>query len=173
MKIEIETPRLLLREIRETDIGGVMKSNDWEILKWLEFVNYPFTEKDAKEWIDFCIQESGKDRYSRTVYVAGIELKENKDFIGEISLNEVDIAKNVGELSYWLGKDYQRKGYMSEAMKGFKEFSFRKLYLNALEASTFLGNVPSENLLIKTGLRLIGTDNKLKYWYLSMEDYLK
>jgi RimJ/RimL family protein N-acetyltransferase len=172
-KIEIETPRLILREIRETDVAGIMQANDWEILKWMELVNYPYTESDAKDWIKFCIEESEKDRDFRKVYVAGMELKENKDFLGEISLNEVDIFRNKGEVSYWLGKGHQGKGYMTEAMKGFKDFSFGKLYLSALEASTFLKNVPSEKLLEKSGFHITNTDDKLKYWSLPIEDYIK
>lgn len=174
MKIEIETSRIILRELRVGDLEGLMQINDLDIIKWLESIDYPYTEKDARGWIDFCVRESKKGRYNRQVYMAGIELKKNRKFIGEIGLNPVNLSLNTGELVYWLAKKYHGRGFALEALKGFITFSFHNLELNELKAFLKTGNYRSENLLEKSGFHLLRVNREgVKEYTFSIEDYLK
>ena len=56
--------------------------NNLKISKWLAFVPHPFTKKDAKEWINFCIKNSNKGK-NRDSYEFAIELKSKKKLLGE------------------------------------------------------------------------------------------
>ncbi len=50
---QLETERLILREWKDEDINDLIEGlNNLNISKWLAFVPYPYTEKDAKNYID-------------------------------------------------------------------------------------------------------------------------
>ena len=54
----IETKRLILRRIEERDLPELISGmNNQNIVRGLENVQCPFTEQDAREWLDYCSQE--------------------------------------------------------------------------------------------------------------------
>jgi len=63
--MRLETNRLILREWTLNDIDDLVEGlNNIEVSKWLAFVSYPYTKKDAKDWIRLCMKciENGEDR---------------------------------------------------------------------------------------------------------------
>lgn len=57
-----------------------------------------------------------------------------------------------GKIGYWLGQEYWGKGYATEAVKLLIEFVKMELHsIKRLEASVFLNNMASMNVLIKAG----------------------
>jgi len=59
-------------------------------------------------------------------------------------------------LGYWIGVDFARHGYMSEAIKAVVAYSFAKLDLSRIEAATLPENKPSRGLLEKSGFKYEG-----------------
>ncbi len=58
-----------------------------------------------------------------------------------------------GTLSYWIGKEFARSGYMSEAVAAFVGHAFSEMELGRLEAACLPENAASRGLLVKTGFR--------------------
>ena len=58
-----------------------------------------------------------------------------------------------GTLSFWIGREYARMGYMSEAVSAFVNHAFTSLDLGRLEAACLPENRASRGLLKKTGFR--------------------
>ena len=58
-----------------------------------------------------------------------------------------------GILSYWIGKEFARSGYMSEAVAAFVGHAFSEMELGRLEAACLPENAASRGLLVKTGFR--------------------
>ena len=61
-----------------------------------------------------------------------------------------------GTLSFWIGREFARMGYMTEAVTAFVNHAFTKLDLGRLEAACLPENKASRGLLEKTGFRKEG-----------------
>lgn len=76
--------------------------------------------------------------------------------IGLVSL--IDIRRtmrtwtlNRGELSYWVGKEYQGKGFATEASKAIVNFGFIKLKLHKIIIAHAAKNIQSKKICKKLG----------------------
>jgi len=157
--MKFETERLRIRYLKNSDKKDLIKNiNNLEVSKWLLVVAYPYKSKDAKGWISYCQKQDKKKK--RDAYDFGIELKEEKKIIGGIGINKIDNFQGTASVGYWLGKEYWRKGYGSEALNEILKFAFNKLKLRRIEARVFSGNPSSGKLLKKFGAKLEGTGRK-------------
>ena len=153
--LRIETERLILRQPEVRDIPDVVRNlSNLEVSKWLLVVPYPYREEDALWFINHC-QEKSKQQ-PRKDYGYWMELKKQQQIIGGIGLHKVNEFQATGEVGYWLGADYHRKGYGSEALEALLSFAFNQLDLRRLEACVFVGNPSSGKLLEKYGFKLEG-----------------
>lgn len=175
--MKLETERLILRKPRLSDAESIAKNIDnLEISKWLLAVPHPYKLNDAVWWIN---EHKKKDQD----YSFCIELKSEKGIIGGMGLSKVDLEKGKADVGYWLGVDYHRKGYASEALTAILDLALNKLELKVIEAGVFKGNPSSGKLLEKFGFKRIGStskavrckaDGKIKYdqlYRLLREDY--
>lgn len=90
-----------------------------------------------------------------------IFMKENDNLIGGININHITRgASQFASLGYWLDKDHQGHGYMTEALKLVIEFSFTELKLHRLNAGCLLDNDKSVNLLKRCGFTEEGIAKK-------------
>ena len=138
----LDTTRLLLRQLKETDVSAIYSLRSNEQVN--RFLDRPTAKDsiDAKTFIQKTLENKS--------YYWGITLKENDQMIGAICLwNEAADMKSA-ELGYELHPDYQGKGYMDEAMKEVIGFAFRSGF-TSLEAHTHKYNHASTRLLLKHG----------------------
>jgi [ribosomal protein S5]-alanine N-acetyltransferase len=152
--MKILTNRLILREINEKDIPYLLKDmNKLEIAGYLEGVPLPYTELDAKEWIDYCKKES--KRLFKRNYIFGLELKDEKGLIGEIGLTQSILQMMTGtrEFMYWLNEDHQGIGLMTEALNKVIDYSFTSLRTNKLALSAITNNTQSQKLASRLGFK--------------------
>ena len=87
---------------------------------------------------------------------------DNEDFIGEVNISNVQrgIIQSC-TIGYWIAKDCEGKGMMSESLELVKEFIFNELKLHRIEAACLPHNIPSLKLLLKNGFIKEGTARKL------------
>ena len=138
----LDTTRLLLRQLKETDVSAIysLRSNE----RVNQFIDRP-TAKDQEEAKAF-IQKITENKS----YYWGITLKENAKLIGTICFWNLSADRKSAELGYELHPDYQGKGYMDEAMKEVIGFAFRSGF-TSLQAYTHKENLASTKLLLKHG----------------------
>jgi RimJ/RimL family protein N-acetyltransferase len=122
--------------------------NTKNVSDWLIVVPYPYTNKDAKWWINHC-KES---RNAQRDFLFAIE--NDGEHIGGISLHKK--FEHSAELGYWLGEQYWGKGYMNQAINQIIDIAFKELNLIRVFAFVFEENIYSENVLIKTGFEYEG-----------------
>jgi RimJ/RimL family protein N-acetyltransferase len=72
--------------------------------------------------------------------------------VGAIDFKNIPSEGNEVEIGYGLGAKYEHNGYMTEAVKGFCEFAFRNLKIDAIVAETETENIPSQKVLRRNGL---------------------
>jgi len=153
--MEIKTKRLLLRPLRNADAESiVVNANNLNVSRWLLVVPYPYNKKSAMVWINGNKKKMKKKE--KTDYSFGIDLLEEKRIIGGIGIHHVDSYQKTATVGYWLGEEYWNRGYGSEALNAVINLGFRKLKLNRLEASVFVGNPSSGKLLEKFGFKREG-----------------
>ena len=94
--------------------------------------------------------------------------------IGSIRL-KYDLRLERGEIGLWLGREFQGRGYGSEAIGQVTEQGFRDLGLKRIEAQIFVGNAASRKAFENNGFALERTERSAilkqgRYqdvWYLS------
>ena len=86
----------------------------------------------------------------------GIILKETKEFIGTVGLNNLKTRDKKAEIGFELHPAKWRQGYMIEAVEEVLTFAFKKLGLFRMGAITFPANNASNRLLEKIGFTLEG-----------------
>jgi len=72
-------------------------------------------------------------------------------FVGTISLRFAE-TEPVGEIGYWIGRDFQRRGFAEEAIARLLRYAFETLRLDEVRAATAAGNQASISLLRKIGM---------------------
>jgi RimJ/RimL family protein N-acetyltransferase len=113
---------------------------------------YPYTKKDALEWINKKLKyykQAKPEKYSYIITLDNV-------FVGSISFNVINYKNNNAELGYWLAKKYYGKGIMQNAIKMICYIAFKQLNLKRVSAEVSPKNKKSSNVLLKNGFKLDG-----------------
>lgn len=158
--MRITTKRLVLREVRKTDIKDLYEDmSNIKISSCLLGVPHPFKMSDARSWINHCIRTI--NQRPREEYIFAITFKKEDKMIGEVIINETDFEQKKAELAFWLSESHWKKGVISEAVIAVMDFAFNKLKINRLEVSVFAENIASNNLAKKLGFIYEGTKREV------------
>lgn len=151
---------IFLREFREEDL------EEYHALTWqsdvVEFLPDWSTSKEQRlDWlVNYEIKENqkfldavAKDGDIKNYYLRlGIILKETNEFIGWCCTGIKDeLPAPNREIVYALSKNYQGKGYTTQAAKGLITFLFENTQLNILNALALVHNLPSNRVIQKCG----------------------
>lgn len=96
-----------------------------------------------------------------------IVLKETDEVIGSINIligeaSNFDIAKDEGELGFWIGVPYWGKGYVTEAIMEMLDYGFEDLDLKKIWCGFFSDNTRSKRVQEKCGFQYQYTLDKVK-----------
>lgn len=97
------------------------------------------------------VQRKVKSRY---FYYWGI-FKEDT-LVGVISLWGIDYDEKSGELGYFIGREYQRQGYMTKAIKLVVNYVLENTKILRVNAYVETSNKASMKLTEKLGFKLVG-----------------
>lgn len=146
---DLETPRLYLRKINESDIKDLfmMRSNP-DIMR---YIPRPLAQKeeDVLELIDR-VNEGIKKNESINWAMA---LKENDQLIGTIGYVRSKPEHHRAEVGYMLNSSFHSKGYTFEALNEVIEYGFIQMKLHSIEAIIDPRNKASERLLHKCNFK--------------------
>jgi 8-oxo-dGTP diphosphatase len=106
---------------------------------------------DGSESVADWLGEVEKARARGECLTYAIERTSGAVFVGTISLRFAD-DDPIGEIGYWIGESYQRRGYAAEAIHCLLRFAFEVLRLEEVRAATAADNLASIRLLQKIGL---------------------
>ena len=144
MSIIINTERLTLKKIEKKDLKILVNHlNNWNVVKWLAKVPYPYTLNDAETWLDI----ASKEQLALNIYLKSI-------LIGGITINK-RTSNNTPVLGYWIGEEYWGKGYAIEACNSLISYFFSNHSGNKLYASHMLKNEKSKKILLNLGFQKV------------------
>jgi [ribosomal protein S5]-alanine N-acetyltransferase len=149
----LTTERLRLRQLQPTDAEALfaIKSN-------LEVTRHYGQEPhqslaDSVAWIERLHASYAR----REDFAWGVTLKDKDTLIGACTLWNFGPGLQCAEIGYELHPAYEKRGIMTEALSVILTFGFTKLGLHRIEATPFVENSSSQNLLRKLGFIHEGT----------------
>lgn len=143
--MKIETERLLLKAINETNADDILKIRGNKVIN--QFVQR-VSPKSNYEALNFILNIKRKTENKEVVFW-GISYKDEPNLLGTICFWNFSEDRKVAEIGYELLPDYHRKGIMSEAMSAVIEYGFNTLALQEIVALTNRFNENSKGLLSK------------------------
>ena len=178
MKFYLETERLILREIRESDLDGMFELDSNATVHQYLGKNPITTKEQALKIIGFIqrqYKELGIGRF------AAIE-KSSGDFIGwsGLKLNkgpkeELNGVQDFIDIGYRFIPRYWGKGYATESSLATLKFGFEEMNYPVIYGAADIDNIGSNKVLQKIGLRFVNKFHFKEtpcYWYeLKKEDY--
>jgi len=163
MKIRCE--KCLIRLLRPQDKFSLQRHlNNKKICSALHRIEYPYTIKNAEEYISESIKEYRKINYP---YTFAIDI--GGYVVGGISLNEIEGKK--AEFGYWLAEKYWNDGVMTDVIRKFTHYCFEKMDLHLLYAEVFGWNKSSIRVLKKCRYKKSEklSNNKISLFFLDNE----
>jgi [ribosomal protein S5]-alanine N-acetyltransferase len=148
----LTTPRLRLRQIRESDAEALftVKSDPEITARYGQEPHH--SPADTIAWIRRILGGyPERDNFFWALTLAGSDVA-----IGSCTFWNFDFPSRSAELGYELGQAYWRQGLMSEALTALLAFGFGELELNRVEACPLAVNEPSSSLLRKLGFSYEG-----------------
>lgn len=147
--IIIETERLILRHILEDDLDCLLKVyNKLENMRFISNgkINWTKAELVSK-------YERINESYKYGIGIFSLQLKEEKNIIGEASLfNSFNDFEKL-ELGYIIDSSFWKRGYGKEICMGLFDYAFNILRVKLLVARMYAENINSVELSKKCGMR--------------------
>jgi len=143
----LETDRLCLRQIAETDLPDLLTINgNAEVSKYLGRPPWQ-SLADAEAWFHKCSAQVTDGTALELVII----LKEAGRIIGRCGLFEYEKFDAHATLGYVLGRDHWKQGHMREALTAFITHTFHRIGLRRIEARAEADNTNSTGLLKRLG----------------------
>ena len=133
--------------------------NDPEITQYLMMYK-PLTRDWEEEWFDALKHK--EDAVYFSIYV----INENKSdaIIGNCAIQDINSKNRACSCGITIGeKDYQNKGYGTEAMEMLVEYGFNTLNMNRIELTVYEFNIRAYKLYQKVGFIEEGRKRQARY----------
>jgi ribosomal-protein-alanine N-acetyltransferase len=147
-KVELETPRLVLRPPLQRDFEGwarLRRDSRAFLTPW-----EPSWSRDHLTARAFRNRVAWAERVIRSGDALPLFLVERQGdtIVGGLTLSNIRRQPaQAATLGYWIGEPFARQGLMSEALNAIREHAFAHLDLSRLEAACLPENVASRRLL--------------------------
>lgn len=129
------------------DVPALVKYAD-NIKIWMnvhDFFPHPYTETDARQWIE----------KNLVLPITNFAIATDEEAIGGIGFNcQADIHRKSAEIGYWLGEPWWGRGIATMALRATLEYAFTNFDLVRIYTTVFEWNPASARVLEKNGFKL-------------------
>ncbi len=156
----LATERLILRPWAASDAPELHRLiNDWEVIRTLSVVPFPYPPALAAEWIE----ATQAQLEAGTRFDLAITGREGpvETLLGCAGL-KIDAARRTGSLGYWVARRFWGHGVATEAARRLCRWALANLDIEGLEASVAETNEASARVLARIGFRETGTGTE--FW---------
>jgi len=149
----IQTERLLLREVEESDFDAIHAyASDPEVVEHMAWG--PNTEQATRDFITNCRSKIQSD--PRLEYVVAVVPKGQSELVGTVGIYLPSGHAHSAMLGYAFGREVWAMAIASEAVRPMLEVAFDVLRLDRVWASCDPDNGASARVLQKLGMSLEG-----------------
>lgn len=163
---QLETPRLRLRPMRESDLDDLLQIfGDPRVMA--SFESAPFDRAQMSRWLQRNLDH--QERYGYGLF--SVILKAENLLIGNCGLEHMTVdGVQETELGYDFRSDYWNRGFATEAATAVRDYAFQELQLPRLISLIRVGNEASWRVSEKIGMHLVEeiTQNGIRYWRYSI-----
>ena len=149
----LATERLTLRPLCPADAGDLHRLvNDWNVVRGLARLPFPYPRALANEWIASTIVELAAGRAFHLAIIggeAGCEI-----LVGAVGLRIE--TSGAADLGYWVGRPYWGRGIATEAAARLSRWALANLPIERLTARVATDNTASVAVLRRIGFRPTG-----------------
>jgi ribosomal-protein-alanine N-acetyltransferase len=149
----LTTPRLILRHWRDDDVEPFIKMNaDAEVMRYFPSTQTPEETLTLIARIKAHFTDYGYGPFA-------VERKDNGRFIGFTGLFHPTFKSHFTpcvEIGWRLSKENWRQGFATEAAKACLQHGFTDIGLKEIYSFTAKLNLPSINVMKKTGMNYMG-----------------
>ena len=143
----LRTERLVLRPLRDSDAGLLHRLvNDWEVVRMLSTVPFPYPRELADTWIGSTRAEIEAGTAFHLAVVPGAD--EDAPLAGVVGLM---LADGEAELGYWLGRRHRGQGLATEAAARLARWALANLDIALVRANVLAENPRSAAVLRRVG----------------------
>jgi RimJ/RimL family protein N-acetyltransferase len=140
--VELRGERVVVRSWRPEDTPAVYAAcQDEEIQRWIPFIPRPYTEEDARAFVEGRTPGLSPDQYAVT---------EDGRVVGSIGIQISERSRN-GHIGYWCAAEARGRGVTTDALRTLCRHAFDELKLERLELITDPDNVASQRVATKVG----------------------
>lgn len=151
MKVILETQRLLLREMQESDLAALSEILQDE--QTMYAYEGAFNDKETREWLHKQIIRYHEDGFG----LWAIILKHTDKLIGQCGLTWQQVENNpVIEVGYLLNRNFWHNGYAIEAATASKQYGFNVVGAKEIYSIIRDTNYASMNVAIRNGMLIRG-----------------
>lgn len=150
-KFFIETERLLIREMQQSDLDALCRILcDEEVMR--AAYESAFSPDEAQNWLNRHLK-----RYEDYGFgLWAVVLKENNEMIGQCGLTlQQWKEKELLEIGYLFQKAYWHRGYAAEAAIACREYAFTVLDADSVCSMIRDTHIASQNVAVRNGMKII------------------
>lgn len=172
-KNKLSSERIVLKVTRPTistakTMFKVIDENRKHLKPWFPWEKQTNKVEDSFKYLlekEKLFKEGKKIEYG--IYI-------DKEYIGNISIFDINLDNRSAELGYWLSSKHTRKGYMTEAVKIIESEFFDKLDLNRIQIRCDEENIASAGVAKKCHYAYEGKLREYNYnkYFKSFRNYL-
>ena len=154
----LETKRLVLREMEETDYEALCRMlQDPEVMYAYE---HAFSDEEAWGWLHNQIRRYREEGFGLWAVI----LKESGEMIGQCGLTLQPYGEErVVEVGYLFQKAYWHQGYAIEAAMACRDYAFKTLKIPSVYSIIRDNNLASQRVAERNGMRRV--DQIVKHYY--------
>lgn len=140
IKIDQITAIELINENHAHSIFTLVDCNRAYLREWLPFVDKMQTPEFAENFVKGTMQRNKEGVEYAFVIVL------NEQVIGRVGVYKIDTQNKIGEIGYWIARDFQGKGIITKACQVIIDFCFSELLLNRIEIKCGTQNFKSQSI---------------------------
>ncbi len=151
MVVRIETNRLCLREMKQSDYSSLRKIlQDPAVMYAYEGA---FSDAETQEWLDKQLRNYKEYGFG----LWAVLLKETGEMIGQCGLTMQNYnGQKVLEIGYLFQKAFWHHGYAAEAAAACKGYAFDTLNAEKVYSIIRDSNSASQNVALRNGMKIEG-----------------
>ncbi|NCA86409.1 MAG: N-acetyltransferase [Clostridia bacterium] len=160
---------LYLRRISHHDaheVFDLIDNNRQHLSKWLPFVESTTSVESTHSFID-----QVQKHYSRELVFT---ICFGDEICGLIGLKDIDTQNRKVEIGYWIGRQWQGKGIVTESANALVDTIFSQMNINRVQIKCAVGNSRSSNIPKRLGFKREGIERqgeRHKNGYFDLEVY--
>lgn len=158
----LETPRLLLREMDESDLPALKEIVQDAKTMWA--YAHAFSDAEAQAWLDNQLRRYREDGFGLWAMID----KMSGQVIGQCGVTLQQTPQGtVHEVGYLLNRHWWHLGYAIEAARACKDYAFENIGAEQVCSIIRTENLPSQRVAIRNGMvpRSLFTKH---YWHQDM-----